>query len=93
MPVAPRAEDGVDSRYAWMRLAASLALSMLGGVGLWSIVVARHELLRQAGAVVFGLKNLDDVVPPLGARAGSANNDKNAAAGQPGDGAAPPKGP
>lgn len=28
-----------DSRYAWWRLAASLAISTLGGVGLWSAVV------------------------------------------------------
>ncbi|MFI4998693.1 MAG: MFS transporter [Reyranellales bacterium] len=31
---------GVDSRYAWWRLAASVTLSMLGGIGMWSIVVA-----------------------------------------------------
>jgi MFS family permease len=30
---------GVESRYAWWRLAASAALSMLGGVGMWSITV------------------------------------------------------
>src|SRR4051794_11452251 len=28
-----------DSRYAWWRLAASLALGTIGGVGLWSAVV------------------------------------------------------
>ncbi len=32
--------SGVDSRYAWWRLAASVLLSMLGGVGMWCIVVA-----------------------------------------------------
>jgi len=31
---------GIDSRYAWWRLAASVAISTLGGVGMWSIVVA-----------------------------------------------------
>lgn len=30
---------GVESRYAWWRLVASTALSMLGGVGMWSITV------------------------------------------------------
>jgi len=30
---------GPDSRYAWWRLAASLALSTIAGVGLWSTVV------------------------------------------------------
>jgi hypothetical protein len=34
----------------------------------WAIITARHEHLRQAGAVVFGMKNLDEHVPPLGAR-------------------------
>ena len=29
----------VESAYAWRRLAASLALSTIGGVGLWSVVV------------------------------------------------------
>jgi MFS family permease len=29
----------VDSRYAWWRLAASVAISTLGGVGMWAIVV------------------------------------------------------
>ena len=32
--------DGPDSAYAWRRLAASLALSTLGGIGLWSVVVS-----------------------------------------------------
>jgi MFS family permease len=29
----------LDSPYAWRRLAASLALSSIGGIGLWSVVV------------------------------------------------------
>jgi MFS family permease len=29
----------VESTYAWRRLAASLALSTIGGIGLWSVVV------------------------------------------------------
>ena len=29
----------VESAYAWRRLAASLALSTIGGIGLWSVVV------------------------------------------------------
>ena len=32
--------SGIDSSYAWWRLAASVAISTLGGVGMWSIVVA-----------------------------------------------------
>jgi hypothetical protein len=31
---------GVDSRHAWWRLAASVALSTLGGIGMWCLAVA-----------------------------------------------------
>ena len=31
--------SGVDSRYAWWRLAASVALSTFGAVGMWGVVV------------------------------------------------------
>ena len=36
----PSGEDLVDSRRAWARLAAIVALSTLGGVGMWSVVVS-----------------------------------------------------
>src|SRR3712207_9462319 len=49
MAGAPRAEDGVDSRYAWARLAASVALSTIGGIGLWSIVVALPAVQAEFG--------------------------------------------
>ncbi len=39
-PLARRAESLIDSGYAWARLAAIVALSTLGGVGMWSIIVA-----------------------------------------------------
>jgi MFS family permease len=39
MPVVSDNPYGPDSRYAWWRLAASLALSTIAGVGLWSAVV------------------------------------------------------
>ncbi|SDD40365.1 MFS transporter [Belnapia rosea] len=45
---------GVDSRYAWMRLAASVALSTLGGVGLWSIVVALPAVQAEFGTLRAG---------------------------------------
>ena len=32
-------QGGIDSGYAWTRLAASVALSVAGGVGMWSLVV------------------------------------------------------
>ena len=43
--------DGVDSRYAWMRLGVSVALSTLGGVGLWSIVVALPAVQAEFGTL------------------------------------------
>ncbi len=46
--------DGVDSRYAWMRLAVSVALSTLGGVGLWSIVVALPAVQAEFGTLRAG---------------------------------------
>lgn len=33
-------ETMIDSRYSWFRLAVSLALSTLGGIGLWAPIVA-----------------------------------------------------
>ena len=30
----------IDSPYAWFRLAVSVLLSGIGGVGMWSVVVA-----------------------------------------------------
>lgn len=32
-------ESGIESPYAWRRLLASLAISTIGGIGLWSVVV------------------------------------------------------
>ncbi len=32
-------QDAIESYYAWMRLAALLVLSTIGGVGMWSVVV------------------------------------------------------
>jgi MFS family permease len=49
MPVADRAASEVDSPYAWMRLAVAVALSTIGGVGLWSIVVALPAVQAEFG--------------------------------------------
>jgi MFS family permease len=35
----PHAASGIDSRYAWMRLAVALLLGTIGSVGMWSFVV------------------------------------------------------
>jgi MFS family permease len=45
MTPAPVADDRaapshVDSGYAWLRLAVALLLSTIGGIGMWSVVVA-----------------------------------------------------
>jgi len=39
----------VESSYAWMRLALSLALSTIGGVGMWSVVVAIPAVQAEFG--------------------------------------------
>ena len=49
--VLHRAADGVESRYAWIRLAAAVLLGTIGGVGLWSIVVALPAVQAEFGVV------------------------------------------
>lgn len=58
---------------------------------LWAIINERHEHLRQAGAVVFGIKDLDARVPPLGARVAAART--NGEAKKEGQGATGPAAP
>jgi MFS family permease len=41
--------DRPDSAYAWWRLVASLALSTLGGIGLWSVVVSLPAIQAEFG--------------------------------------------
>jgi MFS family permease len=41
--------DGLNSRHAWRRLAVSLALSTIGGVGLWSAVVVLPAIEAEFG--------------------------------------------
>lgn len=38
----------------------------------WTMVHGRHERLREAGVVIFGLKRLDEFVPPLQSRTQAA---------------------
>jgi MFS family permease len=54
----PRAQSLVDSRYAWARLAAIVALSTLGGVGMWSIIVAMPAIQAE-----FGVARADASLP------------------------------
>ena len=39
----------MESAYAWRRLAASLAISTIGGVGLWSAVVVLPAIQAEFG--------------------------------------------
>ena len=41
--------DLIDSRVAWLRLVAALALSTVGGVGMWSVVVALPAIQADFG--------------------------------------------
>ena len=41
--------DGVESAYAWRRLLISLLLATLGGVGLWSTIVALPAIQLEFG--------------------------------------------
>src|SRR5262245_57782608 len=49
MPTTPSKPGAPDSRYAWGRLAASLALSTIGGVGLWAAVVVLPTIEAEFG--------------------------------------------
>ncbi len=44
-----QSESLVDSRYAWLRLAAAVAISAFGGVGMWSVVVALPTVQAEFG--------------------------------------------
>ncbi len=44
----------VESAYAWRRLAASLALSTIGGIGLWSVVVVLPAVQAEFGVARAG---------------------------------------
>jgi MFS family permease len=60
-PTAGLAGDEQDSRYSWLRLAASLVLGTIGTVGMWSYVVtlpavqAEFALTRAEAAVPYTL--------------------------------------
>src|SRR5262245_33738105 len=53
-PVMPRSPDhpsraAPDSAYAWVRLWTALALSAIGGVGMWSVIVALPAVQAEFG--------------------------------------------
>jgi MFS family permease len=41
--------SGVDSSYSWWRLAASVTLSTVGGIGMWCLVVALPSIQQDLG--------------------------------------------
>jgi MFS family permease len=47
-------EELIDSRAAWLRLAATVTLATLGGVGMWSVVVALPHVQAEFGATRAG---------------------------------------
>jgi len=49
---------GVESAYAWWRLACALAVSTIGGVGMWSVVVALPAI-----QAAFGVDRADASLP------------------------------
>jgi MFS family permease len=51
-------EAVADSRYAWARLSAALALSSFGGVGMYGVVVALPQVERE-----FGVARADASLP------------------------------
>jgi MFS family permease len=51
-------EEGVESAYAWTRLALALLLSTIGGVGMWSVVVALPAVQAE-----FGVARADASLP------------------------------
>jgi len=56
-PSAAR-RGGVESPYAWTRLIAALALSTIGGVGMWSVIVALPAVQAE-----FGVARADASLP------------------------------
>ncbi len=50
--------SGIDSAYAWMRLAVSIVLATIGGAGMWAVVV-----VLPAVQVEFGVDRADASLP------------------------------
>ena len=55
---SPTGRDAVESRYAWWRLATTLALGTVGSVGMWSVVVALPAVQAE-----FGVARADASLP------------------------------
>jgi MFS family permease len=63
-PTSGHPTSGVDTRYSWFRLAVSLVIATIGGIGLWSIVVvlpvlqAEFQVARGAASLPYTLSML-----------------------------------
>ena len=64
---APASE--IDSRYAWLRLAAAIGLATLGGVGMWTVAVALPAVQAEFG-VARGAASLPYTLTMLGIAGG-----------------------
>jgi len=51
-------EDTLDSGYSWRRLLLSLAISIVGNVGMWAVIVVLPSMQRE-----FGLDRADATIP------------------------------
>ena len=58
MTRAPAAQEDIESRYAWMRLAVSLLLMTIGGSGMYSVAVVLPRIQQE-----FGLARGDASLP------------------------------
>lgn len=58
MNAAARSDDIIDSPAAWTRLGIALVTSTIGGIGLWSVVVALPTIQRE-----FGVDRADASIP------------------------------
>jgi len=47
--MTPAADPAIDSSVAWWRLVATLTMSTLGGVGMWSVIVALPAVQAEFG--------------------------------------------
>ena len=54
--VHPAAAGEAESTYAWVRLGAALLLSTIGGVGMWSVVVALPAVQAEFGVARAGTR-------------------------------------
>ena len=47
--IPSRVKNAPESAYAWTRLFAALVLSAVGGVGMWSVIVALPAVQAEFG--------------------------------------------